>query len=310
VAAPAAPVVVEGGALAALTGALILAVLVWATLFCLQQFYTYTFGALLHGLAGALDKVPFLDLGDRTVGKVNDFVQAQIGHALSGAETSVGRTWHALSYVARLTASTVELLAHSTLDAIHALARSAIPELVNVTVVPSLARLSSSVASLRSTVAGIRRDLYARVGELERDIGRVYGRAHAEVGDLRAHALPALWGEVNGLERGLGDLRGYTHRILTHRVGRLEARLAGAAITAAAIAALTRVAPWARCSNVGKLGRAVCRTEHNFLDSLLAGSLLIVGTISLAQMARELREPTGLVMGGIEGFVRELRELS
>lgn len=308
-AAPAAPVVVEGGALAALTGALILACLVWAALFCMQQFYTYTFGALLHGLTSALNKVPFIGLGDKTVGQVNNFVQAQIGHALSGAETSVGRTWHALSYVARLTASTVEFLAHSTLDAINALTRSSIPDAVRGAVVPNVSRLSAAVASLTSSVAGIRRDLYARVGELERDIGRVYGRAHAEVGDLRAHALPALWGEVGALERELGDLRGYTHRILTHRVGRLEARLAAAALTAAAIAAIARVAPWVRCSNVGKLGRAVCRTEHNFLDSLLAGSLLIVGTISLAQMARELREPTDLVMTGVEGFVRELREL-
>jgi len=306
-AAPAAPVVVEGGALAALTGALLLAILVWAALFGLQQFYTYTFGALLHGIKSALNAIPLVKIGDATVGKIDSFVQAQIGTALSAAEVNVGRTWHALSYVARLTAETVELLAHATLDALDGITRSTIPEQIAGSIAPAATRLAGTVAALRLTVSRMRLDLYARVGTLEHDLDRLFGRAWQGIDKVRADARAQARAIAGGLAADLGALNRYAHGALNHRLTRLEERLAGAAITAGAIAALSRIAPWVRCSNVGKLGRTVCRTETNFLDALLAGSLLIVGTISLAQFARELREPTDLVMDGLEGFVRELR---
>lgn len=94
------------------------------------------------------------------------------------------------------------------------------------------------------------------------------------------------------------------------RLSKLERRLGALGAAALVTGALARLgAGWIRCTNVRKLGRRACATDHDFLDALLAGSLLVVGTISLAQMARELREPTELVMGGLGGLVRELREL-
>ena len=309
-AAPAAPVAIEGGALAALTGALILACLVWASLFCLQQFYTYTFGALLHALTNALNRIPLINLGSRTVGTVDKFVQQQLGRALSGAETSVARTWHALAWVARMTAHTVELLASSTLQAFENLTRSDIPQIVNTTVMVPAKALAGQVAGLRADVSALRRAVRAQAIALEHGLANTYGYARANVGAITAGALPALRRRIGGVEAELGELERYAHGAIDRRLGRLEKLAVGTAATAAIVATVSRFAPWWRCSNVGKLGRAACRSDTRFLESLLAGGLLIVGTISLAQMARELREPTELVMGGVEGLVRELRELA
>lgn len=306
-AAPAAPVVIEGGALAALTGALILAAMVWATLFCLQQFYTYTLGAVLHVISTTLDKVPFINLGSRTVGELDKFVQHQLGRALSGAEVGVSRTWYALGWVARETAKTVELLGHATLQAFENLTRSDIPTIVKTTVMVPAKALAGQVAGLRADVAELRHAVRAQAIALEHGLERTYGYARANVGTITSEALPALRRRVAGAEADAAALERYVRGALDRRIGRLEKLAVGAASAAAIVATVSRFAPWWRCSNVGKLGRAVCRSDTSFLDALLAGSLLIAGTVSLATMARELAEPTGLVMDGLEGFVRELR---
>ena len=305
-AAPAAPVVVEGGALAAVTGALILAVLVWATLFCLQQFYSYTFGALLQKLADALDFIPRVDLGSRTVGKIDKFVQGQIGRALSGAETAVSRTWYALGWLARQTAATVELLAQSTLQAFENLTRADIPTIVKTTVTVPARKLSGEVAALRKQIATAAATVRAQAIALERDLDRTFGLARNGIDALRRIDLPAVRAKAAAAAAAAATLGRYVYGPLDRRLSRLEKLAVGSAVTAGVLAALARFAPWVRCSNVGKLGRAVCRSDARFLESLLANALLLAGSLSLAQMARELREPTGLVMGGLGRLVREL----
>jgi hypothetical protein len=307
-AAPAAPVVIEGGALAAVTGALILAVLAWATLFGLQQFYTYTLGALLHALTVALNAIPLIDLGSRTVGKADKFVQEQIGRALSGAETSVSRTWYALGWLARQTADTVEFLAQSTLQAFENLTRSDIPTIVKTTVTIPARKLAGEVAALRRQIADTRQILRAQVAAIDRDLDRTFGLARSGIDSLRGVTIPALQKEIAAAAAGTIALGRYVNGTLDRRIGRLEKLAVGTALTAAVIAAVSRLAPWIRCSNVGKMGRAVCRSDTRWLDSLIAGGLILAGSLSLRQMARELREPTGFVMDGLEGLVRELKQ--
>lgn len=308
-AAPAGPVVVEGGALAAITGALILACLAWATLFGLQQFYTYTFGALLHGLKNLLN-LPFgIHIGDATAGKVDAFVQAQIGRALSAAETSVSRTWYALGWVARETAHTVEFLAHSTLDAIEGLTRSTIPEQVAGRITPNLTKLYLNLAALGLTVAALKLDLYARVGALEQDMGRLFGRAWQGIDKVKADARAQAKAIGGSVAAELGALNRYAHGALNHRLTRLEKIAAGTALTAAIVGTVSRFAPWWRCSNVGRAGKAICRLDPSALENLLAGLLLIFGTISLLDLARGMQEITGEVTDAARFFIREARAL-
>lgn len=309
-AAPAAPVVVEGGALAAVTGWLILAVLIWCALFGLQKFYTYTLGAVVRGLAGLIDKaVPFYDLGSSTVGKIDDGVQAAIGAALSAAEANVSRTWAGLTWIVRETGETLELFAHATVEAIHALTHGEIPAQIRANVIPQTVATWQAIGGLGSSIIGLRATVYAQAAALEHDLDRLFGQARAGIDALRRETIPALRRELAGVEADLGRLDRYARGTLDRRLGKVEAKVAGAAVAAGVLAVIARYAPWVRCSNVGKLGRTVCRTDTNLLESLLAGSLLVAGSLSLAQFARELAEPTELVMGGLEGFVRELRRI-
>lgn len=307
-AAPAAPLVVEGGALAALTGALILACLAWVVLFGVQKFYDATLGALLHGVARLIDRaVPFYDLGSATVGKANQAVQVAIGAALDAAETSAARTWQALAWVVRETGETLELFAHATVDAIHALTNGEVPAQIRAAVAPLSVRQTLAQMAQQFDLARLRATLYAQVGALAADLDRTFGYARAGIDALTRQALPAIRREAAATAATVGALNGYVRGTLDRRIGRIEQAVTGAALAAGVLSVLARYAPWVRCSNVGKLGRAVCRTDTGLLDSLLAGSLLIVGSLSLEQMARELREPTGLVMDGVGGFVRELQ---
>lgn len=307
-AAPAAPLVPEAGALAAVTGALILALLVFASVWALQQAYTYTLGAVVRGLAGLVDKaVPFYDLGSHTIGKIDDGVQYALGTALSHSERNVARTWHGLTWVVRLMGDTLEFFAHATVEALHAITHGEIPAQIKANVAAPAKAIADLRRSTAATLAGLRSDISAAVRSVELELDRVFGQARAGIDSLRRQAIPALHRELDGIEAKVADLSGYARRTLDRRLDRLEAKVAGSALAAAALTAVFARVPWIRCSNVGKLGRAVCRTDTSFLDALLSGGLLIVGAISLEQMARELAEPTDLVMGGLEGFVRELR---
>jgi hypothetical protein len=307
-AAPAAPLVVEGGAVAAVTGALILALLLWATLFGLQKFYTYTLGAVIRGIAHLLDKiVPFYDLGSSTIGKLDDGVQYSIGLALTAAERSVARTWQGLTWIVRETGDTLEFFAHATVEALHAITHGEIPAQVRAQAQPATQAIADLRRSTSATLSTLRAQIATAVHGVELELDRLFGQARAGIDALQRNAIPRLAQELAGVRARVGALGGYVHGALDRRIGRLEGRIAGSAIAAGALAAIYARVPWIRCSNVGKLGRAACRTDTGLLDALLAGSLLIIGTISLEQMARELREPTDLVMSGVEGFVRELR---
>jgi hypothetical protein len=61
---------------------------------------------------------------------------------------------------------------------------------------------------------------------------------------------------------------------------------------------------WARCSNVGKVGRRVCGMDASLLESVLADSLLILGTLSLVTFAEEMQDVTEVIARPIQTFWR------
>jgi hypothetical protein len=63
---------------------------------------------------------------------------------------------------------------------------------------------------------------------------------------------------------------------------------------------------WARCSNVNKLGKRACGLSPTLLESLLAGSLAIAGSISIVELAKECQRFESTAEDGLKFFVREL----
>jgi len=88
-------------------------------------------------------------------------------------------------------------------------------------------------------------------------------------------------------------------------VGRLEKTLAIAGATALVGAALARLGlGWLRCPRIAKAGKQLCGVNPNLLDSLLADTLLIAGTVSLVDFAKEMQGFTGEVADASRFFWR------
>lgn len=166
---------------------------------------------------------------------------------------------------------------------------NAVTKYVKTTVVQPITKQVTIVSKVGAAAA---RSLTRRITNLEKRV------AHLVV--IAGAAVVSPWPRIRGVERKI--------EAQAKRLGALE-RIGLGALAGTAVVAVTRRFGWVRCGNVGRVGRALCSTDRSLLDSLLSGSLLIVGTISLAQMARELHEPTELVMDGVGGLVRELREI-
>jgi len=62
---------------------------------------------------------------------------------------------------------------------------------------------------------------------------------------------------------------------------------------------------WLRCSKVSRLGRRACGLDEALLTDLLEDTLVILGTISLVEFARELGTITNLAADGVHGLIRE-----
>lgn len=131
--------------------------------------------------------------------------------------------------------------------------------------------------------------------QLRRSLARLRALEEAVYG--QAVALP---GEIGGIVRGrLAGING--------RVGRLEKIVLGAGAVALVTRALAKLRlGWLRCSNVGKVGRRLCGMDASLLEDLLSASLLIVGSISIVQLAEELQGVMDDAVTGFEAFVREL----
>lgn len=115
--------------------------------------------------------------------------------------------------------------------------------------------------------------------------------------EAHAPALPQAianpWPRIRELEH---DLRSQLDRIKS-----VPEKLTVAGIVGLTVAALSRAGlGWIRCSNVRDAGKAVCGMDRNILESLLADTALILGTVSLVEFAQGMQG----VIGDIEAPVR------
>jgi hypothetical protein len=124
--------------------------------------------------------------------------------------------------------------------------------------------------------------------------------AAAVAGTLALHRFEAVvTGRLGGLTRDLSSVK----RRLLHA----ERALAGAGAAVLVGTALARIGlGWLRCRNVRRMGKRACGMDVDLLDSLLAGSLLFVGSLSLVELVREMETMTDETMGAIRALVREL----
>lgn len=292
-AAPAAPEVPAVGALVAAMGL----ALVWVASSGMLTVWRRSLGKLLIWLADQLDTVKFF--GKHIFGFLSSRLRAlekTVDHWLGEAVEWSGKgatvlfrffidiqKWMARE-IADLAADTYHALTGVTTTTV-----TKVTKVINHTVVKPIngkLKVITKTATVMPTLA------LKRIKTLEAKVVRL-SRAVAHAGTV---ALP--FPRIGALERKA--------KAQAARIGRLEKLLLGGVAVGAVWAALRRLGlGWTRCSNVTKTGKRVCGMDPDLLESLLGATLILAGTISLEQLARELQEPAELVTDAMHGLIRE-----
>lgn len=115
---------------------------------------------------------------------------------------------------------------------------------------------------------------------------------------IREVGLPAIRGRLDELESALGELPAQTQE-------QLDRLIAPALFALASLTAIQRLAPNLFCRNVNEATKAACGLDPDIFDSLLLGSLLLVGPISIVELARAVQGTMGVAVGAIDDWIVE-----
>lgn len=271
----------------------LLALAAFLVLLGTQKAWQASFGALLRQLANLIDGLPSIHVVRHSIGfggiarairTADASVYHWIGIAIQASAQPFTTFIRYLSDVVSRPAQEVGLFAADTLHALTQLRRVIVPAMIaaHIAWIPRhLAALAAKVASLaaRAPVHIIRHTIEV---------------AKPSVVNIVNKAVAVPLPRIGRLEREAGEL--------ADRIKSLGRRLAPAAVAALVVATVARLgAGWLRCSRVKRVGRNVCGMDSGLLDSLLADTLLVVGTISLVEFAEGLQ-------AGMDGLTPQVRK--
>ena len=69
---------------------------------------------------------------------------------------------------------------------------------------------------------------------------------------------------------------------------------------------LVRRFPWLFCRKVSSVGKRLCGLDQDLLNALLLDTVIISGSISVVEFARDLEAVEGVAVSLMRGFIREL----
>jgi len=314
---------VAGGAPeAGLSVGLILLGLACVFLLALNKVWKFTLGALLTTLANMFDslgfKVPVIHktvslgfIGD-ALKSVDSWVLAAIGTGIEQTEAGMHALLGAMSWVLQETADQLAGLAHDTANAFDYVKRTLVPTLIS--------------AALLGPLAAIRL-LQSQVGETLKHPTRI---VHATTRVI-APGLKALTGRVGALEAKVAALGATVPAAvtspditielpkpaaipgaITHGLDSLWKRVRGIGktLTPAGIVGLVAAGVgmlglgWTRCSNVRRHGENICGMNPDLLESLLADTALILGTVDLVEFAKGMQDVLAEIEKPVAAFWR------
>lgn len=305
-AAPAVPVV--AGAAWLLIGFGVL--FAYLTMFGLKTGYDYSLGALLNRMAQLTSHVWAVGGSiSHAVDSVNHWVENRLADGLSGTELAVAKWWHGMEWIVTTTADTLAQFGMDVEAGFAALVNGVIP----ATIATNTAALERQLHNLRAQATAIAGSLVQlmldRTHAIETTVARDFGAALRGIDDIRGAVSERLGTFGRAVEAEIAGLRGYVNGALTRRV---EAALAGAgagALAWASVSALSAALGLLRCTNVQKAARAACRMDTGALDALLAGTLIIGGTLSVVTFAEACIDAQDEVVPFLKSGIRELQGL-
>ncbi len=281
-------------------------------------FYTASIGATI-----AVGWVPWLGgKVKRSLHFIEQRVNNYMSGLVSGTASAVAASWHALAVAAefagkalvdvaqaawrvawyvnvKFPVSVISALAHYSAREAKALLkrieqatiwRQTVTRVINN---PAAGRIGGAIKGALKTVEGelanLRDLVLPRLRALERDIATTI-----------PGAIERLGARERAAERRLRGLLGRLSRVDKATVGLGAAGLVAIALSRIGIGFL-------RCTNIRSGGRRLCGMDAGAVEDILAGTLLIVGSISIVEFAEELQTIMGDAESGIRGFIRETR---
>jgi hypothetical protein len=255
-------------------------------------------GGMLNGIAALVGHIPLLGgITSAGIHKIEQHVTNALGTAAAGLQARIGGVYHSAARLVEETGQKIED-AYRLIGGVAGILELFVPYREVLALYHALAK---AIARLHGTTHEQTKAI-AHAGRAASD-----ARHRADTAQVRAQAIPA---DVV-IPRDLSGLRGRV-REAEQEIGRLWDRVRGIApsvVGGLALGALTLALGrlgigWARCSNVGKVGRRVCGMDAGLLESVLADSLLILGTLSLVTFAEEMQDVTEVIARPIQTFWR------
>jgi hypothetical protein len=303
VAAPA----VEAAPAGALVGASILVIAAWLTLVGLSKAYDYSLGAILREIADAANiriwKVS-IPLGS-PIAKVDDRIRDSLAAGIQGLEYTIGRLWHGLEWLARQNANVLASFAHDVEQAFDGLVNGEIPQQVVSHTRTIVRRVDGTAHALDLRARRAEHAIYRGIDQLRRDLTREAQAARRGIDELTSDLAHVVLPGIRALDHRVDDVIGYTRKNLARRLTRVEKLVLGGAITAAALATLTRFFPFFRCTNVRSASRALCRMDPRLLETLLDATLIVGGTVSIRELAEQMADVMDPSVAAVRTFIRE-----
>lgn len=158
--------------------------------------------------------------------------------------------------------------------------------------------LPATLAAMQLAIDTLAQEVFDEVGV---GLTALTARIVAIEQDIQNRILPgfdAILGRITAIEAQIRD-------DILPRLRAIEDLLAPAAFAALILATLRQSAPYLFCRNVVTAAERACAAPEDRIDELLDLTFLLIGGISIIELARELQAITGVSAAAIDDFVIE-----
>ena len=285
-----------------------------AFLVSLSYAYDWSVGYLLKLIAGIFIRAtwsgPFgLSIGFAFLGhaieSLDNDIRHWIGEGITQTEWAWHETMHQLGVAWHDIAHTTDVTVINTHQAFRTIKKYTIPFAISVAVgplTPLLKLLQAQVKTLESVphtvVQKITRVIHAQPTLLTtHELQQIAKMAAADALPVPA-AFPNPWPRIRDIAKEIENLGKGT--VDTTKKLTVSGALGLVAASVFGVLGLG----WLKCSNVNRVGKALCGFDRLALDALLAGLAAVFGTIGLEAFAKDVQGVTSDLEGAVRYFWR------
>jgi hypothetical protein len=261
-----------------------------------QKGWKVSIGRMLYWLADEIDRLPSIHAIGHTLGfggvakairAASDSVYNWIGSALNATAYPVAVFFRYLAKVVEYPAIQLSGLAADVYTTLYRLRKIIVP-----------AMIAAKVAWIPRHLIALEREVAAIAHRAPRLVIHEAAKLTKPIVKVAVHQAVAIpWPRLGRLEREAGTIG--------KRIDRLAHKVTPAALAAAVVLALSKVGgSWIRCARAKNVGKQVCGMDTDLLDSLIAGSFLIVGAMSLREFTEAMQESMGTITPQVTKFWR------